>query len=95
MKVNYGIRYRNGEVKIPGFLDDYAFMIYGLIELYEATLDSSLLEWAVELNQALMDDFFDETDGGFYFTSRLEEDVLVRKKEAFSDQYHRKHFIIH
>ena len=76
-------RYRSGEVKIPGFLDDYAFMILGLIELYQATLDSSLLEWALELNQVLINDFFDETDGGFYFTSRLEEDVLVRKKEAF------------
>ena len=76
-------RYRGGEVKVPGFLDDYAFMIYGLIELYQSTLDSSLLEWALELNQELIDDFFDDIDGGFYFTSRLEDDVLVRKKEAF------------
>jgi hypothetical protein len=76
-------RYRSGEVKVPGFLDDYAFMIWGLIELYQTTLDSSLLKWASELTQELIDDFWDETDGGFYFTSRLEEDVLVRKKEAF------------
>ncbi len=76
-------RYRSGEVKVAGFLDDYAFMISGLIELYQATLDSDLLEWALELNEELINDFFDETDGGFYFTSQLEEDVLVRKKEAF------------
>ncbi len=76
-------RYRDGEVIVSGFLDDYAFMIWGLLELYQTTLDSSLLEWAYELNQQLLKDFFDETDGGFYFTSRLEEDVLVRKKEAF------------
>lgn len=76
-------RYRDGEVIVPGFLDDYAFMIWGLIELYQTTLDSSLLEFASTLNNELLTDFLDETDGGFYFTSRLEEDVLVRKKEAF------------
>lgn len=76
-------RYRQGDVKVEGYLDDYAFLIWGLLELYEATLDSSLLQWASELNQYLMDNFSDKKDGGFYFTSQKGEKVLIRKKEAY------------
>lgn len=76
-------RYRDGEVKIEGYLEDYAFMMWGLLELYQATLDSSLLAWASELNQVLMDEFLDAKDGGFYLTSVKAEEVLIRKKEAF------------
>jgi uncharacterized protein len=76
-------RYREGEVKVEGYLDDYAFLIWGLLELYQSTLESNYLEMALELNQTLMDHFLDQEGGGFFFTARDAEEVLVRKKEAY------------
>lgn len=75
-------RYRDGEVKVNGYLDDYVYMIWGLLELYQTTLDSSLLEWALKLNQVIFDKFRDNTNGGFYLTSSDTEKVLIRKKDA-------------
>jgi uncharacterized protein YyaL (SSP411 family) len=75
-------RYREGEVKVEGYLDDYAFLIWGLLELYQAKLDSSHLKWAAELNQILMDKFQDEENGGFYLTSEDAQQLILRKKEA-------------
>jgi hypothetical protein len=74
-------RYRDGEVKVEGYLEDHAFLVWGLIELYEATLDSQWLEWAYELNQVLLDKYLDEENGGFYLTSADAEEVLMRKKD--------------
>ncbi|MEN6330142.1 MAG: thioredoxin domain-containing protein [Methanobacteriaceae archaeon] len=76
-------RYREGEVKVEGNLDDYSFLIWGLLELHQATLDSSHLKLARELNQTLLDYFLDPDGGGFYFTAQDAERVLVRKKEAY------------
>jgi len=76
-------RYREGEVKVEGNLDDYSFLIWGLLELHQSTLDSNYLEMALELNQTIMDYFLDREGGGFYFTARDAEKVLVRKKEAY------------
>ncbi|MEG3224919.1 MAG: thioredoxin domain-containing protein [Methanobacteriales archaeon Met13] len=76
-------RYRDGEVKFKGNLDDYAFLIWGLMELHQATFNSSYLELAINLNQELLDNFLDKKEGGFYFTSEDGPDILVRKKEAY------------
>ncbi|MGM0545872.1 MAG: thioredoxin domain-containing protein [Bacteroidota bacterium] len=76
-------RYRNGEVAIEAHADDYAFVIWGLLELYEATFDAHYLEWAISLNQQFVDRFWDEEKGGFYFTSADAEELLGRKKEIF------------
>jgi len=54
---------------VEGYLEDHAFLVWGLIELYEATLDSSWLEWAHQLNRLLLDKYLDEENGGFYLTS--------------------------
>jgi uncharacterized protein len=75
-------RYREGEVKVEGYLEDYAFLIWGLLELYEATLDSSWLKWGSNLNEVLIDEFHDPENGGFYLTSRDREKLLMRKKEV-------------
>ncbi len=74
-------RYRDGEVKVEGYLEDHAFLVWGLLELYEATLDSKWLEWAYQLNQILLDEYLDEENGGFYLTSKDAEEVLTRKKD--------------
>ncbi|MDZ7683150.1 MAG: thioredoxin domain-containing protein [Fodinibius sp.] len=76
-------RFRNGDVAIDGHADDYAFVIWGLIELYEATFDSSYLKEAVELQKQFISDFWDAQDGGFYFTAESAEELLGRKKEIY------------
>jgi hypothetical protein len=76
-------RYREGEVMVEGNLDDYAFLIWGLLELHQSTLESSYLELALELNHTLLEYFLDPDGGGFYFTAQDAEEVLVRKKEAY------------
>ena len=76
-------RYRDGEAKISAHLDDYAFLIWGLIELYEATFEVSYLETALELNTHMLDHFWDDHSGGLFFTSDDGEDLIIRKKEVY------------
>jgi len=76
-------RYRDGEAAVNAHLDDYAFLIWGLLELYETTFDACLLKTAVDLKKALIAHFWDGKNGGFYFTSDDGEDLLVRKKDAY------------
>jgi uncharacterized protein YyaL (SSP411 family) len=76
-------RYRDGDASIPGFLEDYAFLVWGLLEMYEATYDEKYLELAVEYNEAMISLFWDETGGGFFSTAKDFEEVLVRGKEIY------------
>ena len=75
-------RYRHGQVGIVAHLDDYAFLTWGLIELYEANFDASYLQHAMRLNHEMMD-LFAAKDGGFYGTSKHGEALLVRPIEAW------------
>jgi uncharacterized protein YyaL (SSP411 family) len=76
-------RYRQGEAAYPGYLDDYAFLVWGLIELYEAAFDVSRLEEAVALNQAMLDIFWEKKEGGLYFTGKGNETLITRSKEIY------------
>ncbi|MCJ7547341.1 MAG: thioredoxin domain-containing protein [Deltaproteobacteria bacterium] len=76
-------RYRDGEAAIEAFLDDYAFLCWGLIELYEATFETSYLQKALDLNAMMLKYFWDRERGGFYFTADDADRVLVRKKEIY------------
>jgi len=71
--------YRGG-AEIPAFLEDYAFMVWGLLELYEATLDVTLLSEARDLSLEMIRLFGDREDYGLYDTASDAEDILVRKK---------------
>jgi uncharacterized protein YyaL (SSP411 family)/cytochrome c biogenesis protein CcdA len=75
--------YRDGAAKLNGYLDDYAFLADGLLELYEATEDERWLTWAKELADAMLKDFQDDRSGGFFFTSDDHEDLLARSKDPF------------
>jgi hypothetical protein len=75
-------RMADGEVKIPAFLDDFAFLIWGLIELYEWDFDASSLEWALQLMENLRDGFWDETAGGFFSTPEGSRELPARRKEV-------------
>ncbi len=76
-------RYRDGEAAIAAFLDDYAFLTWGLTELYEATFESSYLQKALDVNAMMLDHFWDGEGGGFHFTADDADRVLVRKKEVY------------
>jgi uncharacterized protein YyaL (SSP411 family) len=76
-------RYRDGEASIAAHLDDYAFLMWGLIETYEATFDARYLTTALELNKEMIRRFWDERGGGLYFTSDDAENLIVRKKEVY------------
>jgi uncharacterized protein YyaL (SSP411 family) len=69
-----------GEARIPAFLDDYAFLIRGLIELYQTGFDLFHLEAALELTEKVMADFLDGKEGGFYAVSS-DTELPVRPKE--------------
>jgi uncharacterized protein YyaL (SSP411 family) len=76
-------RYRDGQATIPAYLDDYAFLIWGLLELYEATFDVTYLNVAVDLHADMIEHFWDEESGGFYFTADDAESLLVRQKRIY------------
>ena len=74
-------RYREGEAAVDGYAEDYAFLIQGLLDLYEADFDPVHLEWAITL-QKMLDAFFWDTKKGGYFSSAIDaSDILVRMKE--------------
>ena len=72
-------RYRQGEVANQGYADDYAFLIWGLLELYETTFDVAYLSEAVRLQQD-MSRIFGDPDGGFYYVGTDGEEMIVREK---------------
>ena len=76
-------RYRNGEAAVPALLDDHAFLIWGLIELYEATFETRYLREALRLQDEQLERFWDDKEGGFYFAADDAEELLVRQKEFF------------
>jgi hypothetical protein len=75
--------WREGRSDIPGFAEDYAYLIQGLLDLYEAGFDIRWLQWAEQL-QARMDMLFWDAAAGGYFNSRAgDETVIVRLKEDY------------
>ena len=76
-------RYRNGNAGLTGVLDDYAFTIWALIELYHLSYDEKYLEIAMELSEYQIDQFWDFEKHGFFFTAALGEELLVRTKEVY------------
>ena len=74
-------RYREGEAAIPGYATDYAYLVWGLIELYESTFNSSYLRHARGLMERFIEDFWDDsTAGGFFLTAEKSENLLVRQR---------------
>jgi len=76
-------RYRHGQVAHAGYLDDHAFLTWGLLELYEASFDVRYLEQALRIQEQTMDRFWDELDGGFFYTARDGENLIVRDKDIY------------
>ena len=76
-------RYREGEAAVAGFLDDYAFFIAALLDLYEADFDPNHLEAAIGLANRLRDLFEDKESGGFFTTAEGDGTLLLRMKDDY------------
>ncbi|QGJ68561.1 protein containing a thioredoxin domain [Planctomycetales bacterium 10988] len=74
--------WRNGKAKGTGFLDDYSYLINSLLTLYEASGQERWIDWAMELVEILLDQFHDEEEGGFFYTPRSGEQLILRNKDA-------------
>jgi len=72
--------YRAGQAKQPAYLDDYAYLAEGLVQLYHATGNHRWLARAQDLTQVMLAEFEDEEEGGFFFTSERHDDLLMRSK---------------
>ncbi|MES3629291.1 MAG: thioredoxin domain-containing protein [Longimonas sp.] len=73
-------RYRNGSAGIDATLTDYAYLAWGLLDLYDATLNTRWLGEARRIAHTLCRDFADEERGGFYMAPETAEDVIVRQQ---------------
>ncbi|MEE8441637.1 MAG: thioredoxin domain-containing protein [Spirochaetia bacterium] len=73
-------RYRDGDAGIEGHLDDYAFLLWGAVELYGATYDPEFLGSALSIAETMVADFWDDANGGLFFTSAQTDTALVRQK---------------
>ena len=76
-------RYRDGEAGIAAMADDYAALVWALIELYETTFDAHYLMQASEFTQEMKQAFWDVERGGFYVAQSDSDDLIVRQKEVY------------
>ncbi len=77
--------YRNGKSHLNGYLSDYAFLVAALIDLYESDFEWKYLARAMEINAQMLQKFWDEKSGGFYFTPADHERLIVRTRNAYDN----------
>jgi uncharacterized protein len=77
--------YKDGVAKYNAYLEDYAFLIEGLVTLYETTGEFEWINEAQSLTRRMIDEFWDPQDGGFFFTGKSHEDLIVRSKDYFDN----------
>ncbi len=76
--------YKDGHARLNAYLDDYAFLLQGLLELLQAKWDNTIYKWCIELADTLIAQFEDTENGGFYFTSH-DHETLIQRIKSFSD----------
>ncbi|HVU86120.1 MAG TPA: thioredoxin domain-containing protein [Pirellulales bacterium] len=84
LRTDKGRLYRSfaqGQGRLNAYLDDYAFLVDGLIELHRATQEERWLAAAEELTKTQIEHFWDAEQGGFYYTSDDHEELLARSKD--------------
>ena len=77
--------YKDGQAKGDGYLQDYALLCQGLLSLYEATFGEQWLNTAIDLGHAMLDRFWDETQGCFYDTAHGQEALVVRPRSIYDN----------
>src|SRR5205085_6638386 len=73
--------YREGRGEVEGFADDYAFVIQGLLDLYEASFETRWVRFALELQRQMDALFWDDENGGYFTVTGHNSDILLRMKE--------------
>jgi uncharacterized protein len=76
-------RYAKGEKAVLGFLDDYAYIVFGLIEVYEAGFHEKYLQMALTLTNTMIKQFWDEKNSGFFFTDNSADEAVPRLKQTY------------
>jgi uncharacterized protein YyaL (SSP411 family) len=77
--------YKDGQAKLNAYLEDYAFYIDGLVTLFETTGELVWFEEAVSLAATMIDEFWDDQEGAFFYTGNSHEDLIVRSKDFFDN----------
>ena len=77
--------YKDGRARFPAYLDDHAFLVDAILELLQARWNTEHLGFAVQLADLMLDYFYDEKDGGFYFTADDHEQLMHRPKPLSDD----------
>lgn len=77
--------YKDSQAKLNAYLEDYAFYIDGLVTLFETTGESKWFQEATKLTATMIDEFWDDEEGGFFFTGRSHETLIVRSKDFFDN----------
>ncbi|UCE05681.1 MAG: thioredoxin domain-containing protein, partial [bacterium] len=77
--------YRNGKSHLNGYLSDYAFLVAALIDYYESSFQWEYLKKAIEINNLMLQKFWDENLGGFFFTPVDHERLIVRTRNQFDN----------
>ena len=77
--------WKDGRAKLNAYIEDYANLADGLIELYRASGESSYLSEAKRLADLMITEFWDDEDGGFFFTSSDHEELIVRSKDLYDN----------
>jgi uncharacterized protein YyaL (SSP411 family) len=75
--------YKDGQAKLNGYLDDYAFLAGALLDTFEATFERAYFELAETLTATMLEEFWDDAQGGFFFTGKSHEALISRTKSAF------------
>ena len=76
-------RFRQGQAGVEGYAEDYAYLIFGLLELFQADGDPAWLEWALTLQRRQDELFWDDSEGGWFSTTGADPSVLLRLKEEY------------
>lgn len=74
--------YREGASNIEGFLDDYSFLIQGLLDLYESDPNDKWISWAAELQKKQDDVFYDKKNHGYFGVAETDDSILIRMKDG-------------
>ena len=77
--------YKDGQAKLNAYLEDYAFYVDGLLTLFETTGELGWFSEACALADTMIAEFWDEQEGGFFYTGRSHEDLIVRSKDFFDN----------
>lgn len=76
-------RYKDNEAKYRAYLNDYAYFVYGLIELFNSTSDERFLNISISLTNDMIKNYYDKSNGGFFLTHKDNNDLIIRAKELY------------